>query len=156
MKKAISLAVAALMLAVIPAAAGTEGASKEDLEGIRATALNYVNGWYEGNEERMEKALHHELAKRIVRTRDGGSRLDHMGAMRLVQYTRAGYGKKVPVKFQQRDVEILDVFGSVASVRVTMHNWIDYMHMARWDGEWVIVNVLWENKPKDKQWHPEK
>jgi len=49
MKKTISLTVAALMLAAAPVAAGTEGASKEDLEAIRATALNYVDGWYEGN-----------------------------------------------------------------------------------------------------------
>ena len=25
--------------------------------------------------------------------------------------------------------------------------WIDYMHMAKWNGRWVIVNVLWELKP---------
>lgn len=155
MRRALTAAVAVL-LAVLPALAGTEGASKEDLEAIRATALDYVEGWYEGNPERMERALHPELAKRIVRNQEGGSRLDHMGAMRLVQYTRAGYGKKVPEEVRQRDVEILDVYGNVASVRATMHNWIDYMHMARWNGRWVIVNVLWETKPESEQWHPPK
>jgi hypothetical protein len=28
-----------------------------------------------------------------------------------------------------------------------MADWIDYMHMAKVDGRWVIVNVLWERKP---------
>jgi hypothetical protein len=29
-----------------------------------------------------------------------------------------------------------------------MGDWIDYMHMAKSNGRWVIVNVLWEMKPK--------
>ncbi len=29
-----------------------------------------------------------------------------------------------------------------------MSDWIDYLHLARWNGEWKIVNVLWELKPK--------
>jgi hypothetical protein len=39
------------------------------------------------------------------------------------------------------------VFGNVATVRVTMRDWIDYMHVAKFDGRWVIVNVLWDMKP---------
>jgi hypothetical protein len=31
-----------------------------------------------------------------------------------------------------------------------MSDWIDYMHMARWNNRWVIVNVLWELKPESK------
>jgi hypothetical protein len=45
-------------------------------------------------------------------------------------------------------VVILDIFGNVASVRATMSGWIDYMHLARVDGRWQIVNVLWELKPR--------
>jgi hypothetical protein len=32
-------------------------------------------------------------------------------------------------------------------VKAEMADWIDYMHMAKVDGRWVIVNVLWETKP---------
>jgi hypothetical protein len=31
-----------------------------------------------------------------------------------------------------------------------MSEWIDYLHLARWNGEWKIVNVLWELKPEKK------
>src|SRR5262245_52406842 len=44
------------------------GASEADLAAIKQTALDYIEGWYEGSAERMERALHPELAKRIVRT----------------------------------------------------------------------------------------
>ena len=129
-------------------AAGTlRGQSAADSAAIRATALDYAEGWYEGNAERMERALHPELAKRIMRTTpEGRSRLEQMSAMTLVQGTRAGGGKSTPPDRQQKDVYILDIFNGAASVKTVMSGWIDYMHMARWNGRWVIVNVLWELK----------
>jgi len=123
--------------------------SPADAAAIKQTALDYIEGWYEGNAERMEKALHPELAKRIVRTnQEGRSRLDQMSAMTLVQGTRRGGGKDTPKEKQQKDVTILDVFENAASVKVVATDWIDYLHMAKFNGRWVIVNVLWELKPK--------
>jgi hypothetical protein len=120
-----------------------------DTAAIRATALNYVEGWYEGNADRMAKALHPELVKRIVvrDTTTGKTMVQGMGTSVLVNSTRHGYGKETPKERQQKDVSVLDVFGNAASVRATMADWIDYMHMAKVDGRWVIVNVLWERKP---------
>ena len=31
-----------------------------------------------------------------------------------------------------------------------MADWVDYLQMAKVDGRWVIVNVLWESKPESK------
>jgi hypothetical protein len=90
-------------------------------------------------------------AKRVVRRdpESGRVTLVNMSALELVQATRKGWGAKVPKEGQQKDIEILDVFGNVASVRATMSGWIDYMHLAKWNGRWVIVNVLWEPKPEE-------
>ena len=117
-------------------------------EAIKRTALNYAEGWYEGNADKMESALHPDLAKRIARTNDKGqTRLDQMSAMSLVQGTRGGYGKQTPKEEQQKDVTILDVTGGAATVKLEMRDWVDYMHIAKSNGKWVIVNVLWEMKP---------
>ena len=123
-----------------------------DAAAIKQTALDYIEGWYEGNAERMEKALHPELAKRIVRTNPQNNRssLGQMSAMSLVQGTRGGGGKDTPKEKQQKDVTILDVFENAASVKVVASDWIDYLHMAKFNGRWVIVNVLWELKPVKK------
>ena len=123
-----------------------------DAAAIRQAALDYIEGWYEGNAERMERALHPELAKRIVRTDPKSSRssLGQMSAMSLVQGTRNGGGKKTPKEKQQKDVTILDVFEGAASAKVIASDWIDYLHLAKWNGRWVIVNVLWELKPESK------
>ena len=118
---------------------------------IRETALNYIEGWYEGDAARMERALHPELAKRIVMTDSatGNSRLDSMGAMTLVQRVRAGGGRKTPKEAQMKDVTILDRFQHAAVVKVVASGWIDYLQVAKFNGDWKIVNVLWELKPKD-------
>jgi hypothetical protein len=124
-----------------------------DSAGIRGAALDYIEGWYEGNSERMERAVHPELAKRIVvvHPQAGESMLRQMTAEELVGATGAGYGKQTPAEQRRTDVRILDIYGSVASVRVDAHDWIDYLHIARWDDRWVIVNVLWEFTPEAKQ-----
>ncbi len=137
-----------LTLLTVPAAADSK-VSPEDEAGIRATALDYVEGYYEGNPDRMERALHPHLAKRIALTdANGRTRLDQMSAMELVQIIRTGSGKNIPKDKQVKNVTILDVFGSTASVRAEMLEWIDYMHMAKVNGQWKIINVLWEMKPK--------
>jgi putative lumazine-binding protein len=134
------------------AGAQTANGSAETRAAIRQAALDYIEGWYEGNGSRMEGALHPELAKRIVRTnsQNGQSRLDQMSALSLVLGTRRGGGKDTPGERQQKDITILDVYENAASVKVVASDWIDYMHLARFNGRWVIVNVLWELKPVAK------
>jgi oligoendopeptidase F len=109
---------------------------------------DYVEGWYTGDAARMERALSPDLAKRIVNSDSTGrSRLSQMSAMGLVQGTRAGGGTDTPAGQQQKDIRILDIFGNAASARATMSGWVDYMHLAKFNRRWVIVNVLWELQP---------
>ena len=122
--------------------------SDADRDAIKRTALNYAEGWYEGNADKMESALHPHLAKRIVRTNDKGqSGLGQMSALELFQGVKHGGGKDTPKEKQQKDVTILDVFGNTSSVKVVASDWVDYLHIAKFNGRWVIVNVLWEMKP---------
>ena len=138
-----------LSLAVLVVASAARAQTAADSSAIRAAALDYIEGWYEGNAERMERALHPELAKRVVRTNSstGQSRLDQMSAMSLVQGTRTGGGKNTPKEAQQKDLTILDIYQNAASVKIVAAKWVDYLHLARFNGKWVIVNVLWELKP---------
>ncbi|HEU4570073.1 MAG TPA: nuclear transport factor 2 family protein, partial [Gemmatimonadales bacterium] len=62
----------------------------------------------------------------------------------LVQKTRAGYDKDLPASQKREEVRILDIFQNVASARIDAGAWVDYLQLAKWNGRWVIVNVLWE------------
>jgi len=146
MKQTLIALICIMFLGVV---SNANAQSASDAAAIKQTALDYIEGWYEGNAERMERALHPELAKRIVRSnQQGNSRLDQMSAMSLVQGTKRGGGKTTPAEKQQKDVTILDVFENAASVKVVASDWVDYLHMAKFNGKWVIVNVLWELKPQ--------
>ena len=144
----LSLAILMLLSAALTATAQAQTAA--DSTAIRAAALDYAEGWYEGNADRMARALHPELVKRIVvrDTTTGKSMVQGMGASVLVNSTRHGYGKETPKERQRKDVAILDIFGNAASAKVMMADWVDYMQLGKVDGRWLIVNVLWERKPQ--------
>lgn len=138
-----------LILTFIFTFSTVQAQTAEDSLAIKQAALDYIEGWYTADAERMEKALHPELAKRIVHTdpKTGRSRLDNMGAMTLVQYTRMKKAENLAE--QQADVTILDIFQNTAAVKIVANQWIDYLQVARSNGEWKIINVLWEMKTKE-------
>ena len=120
--------------------------SSDENEAIRKTALDYIEGWYAGDAARMERALHPELAKRMISTdpKTGRSQFNHMGAMTLVQRTREGIGKKIPQDRQLKEVTILDRSNNAAVVKIVASDWVDYLQVAKFNGDWKIINVLWE------------
>jgi hypothetical protein len=121
-----------------------------DSAGIRAAALDYIEGWYTGDAARMERAVHPDLVKRIVNVdQRGRSVLNNLTAMSMVQRTRNGGGSsEIPADQRRAVVKILDIYQGVAVARIDAASWIDYLQLARWNGRWVIINVLWENSPK--------
>ena len=139
-----------LILAAFSVTASAQTSTSDtDRAAITATALDYIEGWYTGDAERMERALSPDLAKRIVMTNDQGrSQLQQMSAMGLVQGVKRGGGKSTPKEKQQKDLTILDVYENAAVVKIVASDWVDYLQEARFNGRWVIVNVLWELKPK--------
>jgi hypothetical protein len=144
-----SLLVTLLLTILLPTAASAQSESA-DRAAIRATALDYIEGWYTHDAARMERALHPQLVKRrLISDAAGNAAIDEMTGLRLVQATRAPAGWTAPkLGNQRRDVAILDVFGNTASVKIDADNWVDYLHLVRTDGSWKILNVLWEPRTR--------
>lgn len=135
-----------LALLILPALASAQ--TRDDSLAIHQAARNYIDGWWEGNADRMARALHPELAKRIVLTDSTGRQLlRDMTASELVFGTGSGGGSRTPQDQRRNEVTILDIFNNAASVKVNAGGWVDYMHLAKWNGRWLIVNVLWERRP---------
>ncbi|MCK5652978.1 MAG: nuclear transport factor 2 family protein, partial [Gemmatimonadetes bacterium] len=116
----------------------------EDVRGeVRVTALNYIEGAYSGNAERMEQALHPELTKMLL-NRDrttGEPSLYKMGASNLIEGTRAGQGNLDPER-RNIEVDIFDISHDMALVKVTSAMYIDLLQIGKVNGEWKIINVL--------------
>ena len=133
-----------MLLATTPASAQTAA----DSAAIRATAHDYIDGFYEGNPERMERALSPDLAKRIVRVRDGQSMVNNMTKEQLVGITQRRVGNPTPEAERRSDVMITNIFGNAATVRIDASTWVDFVQLGKVDGRWVIINVLWEMRPE--------
>jgi len=124
------------------------GSAKEDEKenaAIKQAALDYIEGWYEASAERMDLALHPDLNKKGVQLipKTGKTILSHLSKTNMVEYTRAGAGKNEEKK-SKVEVVILDVFKNTASVKTVTPDFVDYLHLVKSEGQWKIVNVLWE------------
>jgi len=146
--KKMTLLIAPMLF--LNAIAFAQTSASDENEAITKTSLDYIEGWYAGDAMRMERALHPELAKRMISTdpKTGRSQFNHMGAMTLVQRTREGIGKKIPQDRQLKEITILDRYNNTAVVKIVASDWVDYLQVAKFNGDWKIINVLWELKPK--------
>lgn len=145
MKKSIFLIVL-MTFVFFPLTAEEKVDMEKEKAAIKETALNYIEGWYEGSAERMAKALHPEFHKvGLVTIKETGKNLfSGAGFSRMVELTRLGIGKKVPKDKRNIKVFILDVFKNTASVKTVSLEYMDYLHLAKFNGQWKIKNVLWE------------
>ncbi|MDF1503291.1 nuclear transport factor 2 family protein [Roseisolibacter sp. H3M3-2] len=143
----LATALALVLLAPAPLAAQTAA----DSAAIRRTALDYIEGWFAGDSARMRRALHPDLAKRAVMVDDQGRQfVDLQSASMLTRAAGFGFGTRLPAAQRWSHVQILDVDGDLASVKLHSTQLVDYMHLVRWEGGWRILNVLWAVRPADR------
>lgn len=138
-----------ILAAAAAAAAAPAAPDAATIAAIEATCFDYVDGQLEGNPERVARALHPDLAKRAV---IGDTPYERLGLRRmskeeLVALTRQGV-LKTPKEKWERSCRVLDVTDTAASVRLETPWFVDYFHMGRFDGRWIIVNALWYSKPQ--------
>lgn len=113
------------------------------------TALDYIEGWYTGDADRVGRAIHPELVKRIVAVhpKTGKQVFRDQDSTALVATTKEGHGTKIPDGKRRKEVTLLDVFEGAASMKIVAADWVDYLHLVKQDGDWQIINVLWEMRP---------
>ena len=123
----------------------TSPTTSTDEAAVVATALDYFEGWFDGDPARMERALHPELAKR-PRDAAAGS-LGTLTAQEMIESTAAGIGKTRDVADRRIEVEVVDVFGDIASAIVRSAVYHEYVHLVRTPEGWKIANALWQWMP---------
>lgn len=127
--------------------AGNEGAIRPgDREKIVASATDYIQSWLDGDAERMARCLHPDLAKRSVRPDPltGGCIVRTLTRDEMVAATAEAEGAEDAGPYE---ISILDSYGDTATVRVLSSAYMDYLHVARCGEAWLILNVLWQQRP---------
>lgn len=138
--------------AQLPCALAAHEATARDAVAARAiehSALEFEGAWYAGDAPRMAAVLHPSFTMRHVGTdaSTGGSILDQdVDANELVKLTRQGHGE-VPAAMQRHDVTVLDVYANAATAKIATWYGVDYLQLARWNGRWLVMSVVWGKTP---------
>jgi hypothetical protein len=122
--------------------------NRSDSVKIRSCSLDYIEGWYNGDTMRMERALHPDLAKKQLAAlkQTNGTVINTVSKANMIEYTKAGFGKATPREKIKNEIIILDIYEDLASVKLSSYDYVDYLQLVRCNGEWKILNVLWKGK----------
>lgn len=129
---------------------GMQDPGVDDKKAVKRAVLDYVEGVYEVKPELIEKSVHENLAKVGFARRHADDAymtipMTYEQLVRLVgEYNVNGnIGDDAP-----KEIEVLDLLNQTASVKLTASWGIDYMHLAKYDGKWKIIQVLWQTHPE--------
>ena len=77
---------------------------------IKVAALNYLEGWFEGDIKRMDEALHEKLIKRIfyISSKSGREKFSELGKDIMLKYTKRNSGTKYSKEKLAIEVEVVD------------------------------------------------
>jgi hypothetical protein len=105
----------------------------------------FIDGWYEGDADRTARARHPDLVKRTpFPSPDGKAVLGPVSAGAMIELTRAGLGQRKARPGQVNSVTVLNISGDLASAKSVSPDDVDLLHRVRINGEWRIINVLWQ------------
>ncbi|MGH8774106.1 MAG: nuclear transport factor 2 family protein [Jiangellaceae bacterium] len=114
-----------------------------DRDAVVEVALDYVEGWFDGDPARMARALHPELVKRSIQA-DGS--LGTLTRESMVAFTGDGEGQREDSSDRQIEIVVEHLDGTTAVATVRCHLYVDHLQLVRSDGSWQIVNVLWRRR----------
>lgn len=123
----------------------------DDREAVRRAAMDYLEGFYEGDSTKHIRSIRPEVFKYgFWIPRDSSKytgqqmKWDEFHAFTRRVRERKNFAKPDAPK----DVVIYEVLDQIASAKVTAYWGVDYILMAKFDGKWMITHVLWQTPPK--------
>ena len=146
MKGMLRLAITMLLLGAPTLAAQ----SPADREGVRRAVLDYVEGFYEGDTAKIVRSVRPEVVKYGYYKKKGetGYTGEAMPWSEFISYTLGvkARGRPTPAT-SPKEIVLLDVADQTAAAKLTAWWGIDYLHLAKFDGKWMITQVLWQAPP---------
>ena len=115
-----------------------------DVEEITAIVRDYVDGYFDGDAERMRRALHPELVKRCRGIEgDDPDALDTLSGQDMIDATAGGEGSSMNLADRQVEIDITYLSGGIAAATCTCAAFVDLLHLIRMPEGWRIVNAAW-------------
>ena len=134
----------------------TNAQTNNDKAGVKKACVNYIEGFYEGDENKLKVSLQPTLNKfGYWKDKDSGDykQRDYLSYDKALAYARSVLEKK---RFAKPDapkkVEVFDIGNVIASAKVTARWGIDYILLSKRGDKWMIEQVIWEG-PLEKPAH---
>ncbi|MDH5589834.1 MAG: nuclear transport factor 2 family protein [Gemmatimonadota bacterium] len=148
MGRTVGVAMLALVLA---APVATDGQSTDDIEAVRQAATDYLEGFYEGDEERLRRGVHPDVTKYGFFLSPGSD--EYTGAAmsfeQMLDFARSVRESGThPPPSAPREVSVGEVLDQTATAKVIAWWGSDYLHLAKYEGRWQIIHVLWQSPPR--------
>ncbi len=122
-----------------------------DREGVRRAVLDYVEGFYDGDTAKIVRSIRPEVTKYGFFIPKDANRYagEAMSFREMIDYAKSvkARGKPTPAT-ALKQVDILDISDQTASAKLTAWWGIDYLQLAKYDGKWMILHVLWQSPPR--------
>jgi len=144
----LAAAIAVAFTAAATVAAPAQTKPNADRDAVHQAALDYVEGIYAVQPERIQRSVHPSLVKRGFYKKDAGTPYVEMPMtydqlVKLAGEWNKGGKRDTTIK----EVAVLDVLDQTATAKVTAMWGIDYMLLGKYDGQWKIVQILWQSHP---------
>jgi Putative lumazine-binding len=118
--------------------------SADDRAAVVRTALDYFEGWFDGDAARIERALHPELAKRSLGQAPAKpEQLATLTARQMIEATAGGEGEREDPGDRRIEVEVEHMHGTIANATVRSAVYVEYLQLVHTRDGWKIVNALW-------------
>jgi hypothetical protein len=121
-----------------------------DKAAVQQAATDYVEGIYLVDPSRIERSVHPDLAKRGFWRDPAKTVYEPQSTMTYTQLMAlaASWNKAGTRDTKIKKVDVLEVLDQTAMAKVTASWGIDYMHLAKYDGRWKIINIVWQAHPR--------
>ena len=113
----------------------------DDIDAVRQVVLDYFQGWFDGDVQRMDRALHPDLVKRSNQ-RHTAEKIQIVTKAAMLEYTRQGEGS-ADRGSGRLDIDVVDIHQDIANVIVHGGVYHEYLQLIRIGDDWKIANALW-------------
>jgi hypothetical protein len=122
-------------------------AQTDDRAAVRQAALDYLDAVYESKPELIERSVARDLTKHgFMRQKDGSYRRGRMTYDELIEVAREWNADRKR-DLSIREVTVGEVFDQTATAMVRANWGLDFMQLAKINGRWQIVNIVWQTHP---------
>ncbi len=144
----------ALLVTGLAAPGRLPGQTSADSAAIRRAALDYVEGFYEGDSTKHLRSIRPDVFKYGFWLPRDSTRYkgEQMQWSEFLAYTRRmrTRGATTPAT-APRQVQLLDVLDQTAAAKVTAFWGTDYLLVGKFGDRWMISSVLWQSAPRRSQ-----